>query len=185
MEDLKRELERESTTRNSYLERKEDELNTRCHDIEKERIHIENQKASLEQERIEISELKESLKAEAEDLRDQRIRIDMQDANLNDERRRIQHMAEEISYLSRKVALEKESAEEELSRARQMKEDVDALILGISEKQKELASGYDDIQKKEQALRYSKMDLARQRVDFLKERVQQRNNQQQNNMLIM
>lgn len=178
IEDLKRELEQESTRRNSYLERKEEELNSRYNDIEKERIDIENQKASLEKDKIEMTDLKEALKVEAKDLRDQRMRVDVEDANLNDERRRIQHMAEEISYLGRKVALEKVSAEEDLAKARKMKEDAESLIIGISEKQKELATGYDDIQKKEQALRFCKMDLARQRVDFLKERVQQRNTQQ-------
>mmetsp|Transcript_15516 Transcript_15516/g.29269 ORF Transcript_15516/g.29269 Transcript_15516/m.29269 type:complete len:668 (-) Transcript_15516:1848-3851(-) len=178
VEDLKRKLEQESTRRNSYLERKEEELNSRYHDIEKERIDIENQKASLEKDKIEMAELKDTLKVEAKDLRDQRMRVDIEDANLNDERRRIQHMAEEISYLGRKIALEKASAEEDLAKARKMKEDAEALIIGISEKQKELATGYDDIQKKEQALRFCKMDLARQRVDFLKERVQQRNTQQ-------
>jgi hypothetical protein len=183
VEDLKRELEQDSTRRNSYFERKEEELNNRCHEIEKERIDIENQKALLEKDKIEISELQEALKEEAKDLRDQRIRIDVEDANLNNERRRIQHMAEEVSYLSRKIALEKAAAEEELLKARQIKEDTDALILGISEKQMELASGYDEIQRQEQALRQCKMDLARQRVDFLKERAHQRN-AQQNNLFI-
>lgn len=107
------------------------------------------------------------MSVQLEDLTDQRKRMEMQKVAYNDlsaqldkERGRLQDMAEKLSATSRAVAIKSKEAEDVLHQKHQL------------ELERQLIRNEQgEIMEQMQAMKHSKMDLARQRVFFLKEKV--------------
>jgi chromosome segregation ATPase len=127
------------------------------------RQHEEHEHLSIKREKEDLKERHLTLTEYEEELKDQRIRIDVQVEDIHVERGRLQDMAEQISTLAHKLAHKAEVAEESLLKAEQMTAETEARNAALSVKQNEL-------EKKIETIKYEKMDLARQRVEFLKER---------------
>jgi septal ring factor EnvC (AmiA/AmiB activator) len=149
-------VNRELMHRRGEIEKKEAEV----HDIEREIDHRENmfrqqmehENASTKREKIELKERQQMLIEQEEELKGQRLRIDLQFEEIDAERRRLQETAEQLSLLSANLAQKADAAERSLFRA------------------EEMAKEAKDLKKQLESIQWEKMDLARQRVAFLKER---------------
>ena len=160
-------VSRELTNRKIDIEKTEVGIYERERDIDHResifRRHEEHEHLSIKREKEDLKERHLTLMEYEEELKDQRIRIDVQVEDIHVERGRLQDMAEQIKLLSKTLAHKAEVAEESLLKAEQMTAETEARNAALSVKQNEL-------EKKIETIKYEKMDLARQRVEFLKER---------------
>lgn len=160
-------VSRELTNRKIDIEKTEVGIYERERDIDHResmfRQHEEHEHLSIKREKEDLKERHLTLTEYEEELKDQRIRIDVQVEDIHVERGRLQDMAEQIKLLSKTLAHKAEVAEESLLKAEQMTAETEARNAALSVKQNEL-------EKKIETIKYEKMDLARQRVEFLKER---------------
>ena len=175
------------TEERAAFEKWRDQINN---DLRKRRIYIEDkeeltkksqQKAagdlqSLEHMKKTLILEEENLQQQSSDLRDQRERIDTQYEELNRERITLQDMAEQISALSKKVVERSQTSEEIISEARRKECENAKEFRSLAEERKKIAIEKLAIENEVEMAKHRKMDLARQRVDFLKhEIISQRN----------
>jgi len=167
IEQWRENVSREQTNRKIEIEKKEVGIYERERDIEhresKFRQHQEHEHLSIKCETEDLKERHLTLTGYEQELKDQRIRIDLQVEEIHVERRRVQDMAEQISLLSKTLAQKAQVAEESLLKAEQMTAETEVRNAALFVQQNEL-------DEKIETVKCEKMDLARQRVEFLKER---------------
>lgn len=158
-EELRR--ERESIQRrDELLTERENELNRQYADM---KLNMQ----TLQYEKDDLEKAKNTISSQLEDIKGRRERLDIQaianeDAanKLDQERSRLQEMAEKISETSRAVARRSREAEEVLNERNKL--ELERL---------EIKKHKTEITEQMQKMKESKMDLARQRVLYLKEKV--------------
>ena len=160
-------INRELTNRKSEIEKKEVEVHDREHDVAHRELifrqQMEHENASAKSEQEELKEMQRISTEQEEELKGQRRRIDMQFEEMDTERRRLQNIAEQLSLLSETLAQKADVAEGTLFKAEQMTRESE-------EKDIDLSAKHNEIEEKTESIKREKMELARQRVEFLKEK---------------
>ena len=171
-------MDKELSNRRIEMVRKQEEIEEREHLVEKGKCEfdqkMEHDLFMLEREKEQINERQVNSQEQLEDLKDQRIRVDVQFDEINEERGLLQNMAEQISLMSKRVVEKSKESEEALLKAEQMKRITAENSYALAQSRKETENEWREIENQAVVAKHRKMDLARQRVEFLKERVQHR-----------
>ena len=163
LEERRDQIENKLITRNIEIEKKQKAVEGQVNLLEKRQTDFLAEMRSLDNEKEKNKENQNNLVQELEDLKDQRLRIDVQYQDLNNKRKVLLSMAEKMSLTGQRLAERFEATEQIEFASAQDKQ-------AIQQMQEQVKKEWHLIEEEKEELAKAKINLARQRVEFLKEK---------------